>query len=85
MKWIEGVEAIFGYCAFDVSTCSVIEENNGRRKDCSNQAVVHHKGEYKYNLHDSLCRVANAIAADKGIIPFDTILARIQVETESRR
>lgn len=28
MQGIEGVEAVFGHCAFDVSPCSVIEEDN---------------------------------------------------------
>ena len=28
MKWIEGIEAVFGDCAFDVSACAVIEEDD---------------------------------------------------------
>ena len=27
MQRIEGVEAVFGYCAFDVSACAVVEED----------------------------------------------------------
>lgn len=28
MQRIEGVEAIFGDCAFDISTCSIIKEDD---------------------------------------------------------
>ena len=28
MQRIEGVEAVFGYCAFDVSACAVVEEDD---------------------------------------------------------
>ena len=35
MHRIEGVEAVFGYYAFDVSTCAVVEEDNDRHENCT--------------------------------------------------
>ena len=51
---IEGVEAILGYCAFDVSASSVIEEDNDRRQNCTECSIVHHQGESKDNLNERL-------------------------------
>ena len=28
MQWIEGVETVFGDCAFNVSTCAIIKEDD---------------------------------------------------------
>lgn len=43
MEGIEGVEAILGYCAFDVSTCAVIEEDDNRGEYGTCYAIVYHQ------------------------------------------
>ena len=40
MHRIEGVEVILGYCAFNVSASSVIEEENDRRENCTEYSIV---------------------------------------------
>ena len=40
MHRIEGVEVILGYCAFNVSASSVIEEDNDRRENCTEYSIV---------------------------------------------
>ncbi len=47
MNRIEGVEAILGYCAFNVSSCAVIEEDHHGGKYGTDSAVVHHQREGK--------------------------------------
>lgn len=51
MQGIENVEAVFGDCAFDVSACTVVEEDDGGCNDGTDDSVVHHQGEGKEYLH----------------------------------
>ena len=45
MYRIKGVEAVFGYCAFDISACAVIKEDDDGCKDSSYKSIVHHEGK----------------------------------------
>lgn len=51
MQRIEGVETVFGECVFDVSACAVIEEDDGRGEDCTDDSIVHHNWEGEEYLH----------------------------------
>ena len=54
MHRIEGVEAILGYCAFDMSACAVVEGDNYRSENCTECSILHHQGESKDNLNERL-------------------------------
>ena len=64
MYRIDGVEAIFGDCAFDISSCAVIEEDDNRGEYGTCHAVVHHQRQCEENLNDCLKGVADSVSAD---------------------
>ena len=64
MYRIDGVEAIFGDCAFDVSSCAVIEENDNRGEYGSHHTVVHHQWQREENLYDCLREETDTVPAD---------------------
>lgn len=64
MQRIEGVEAVFGYCAFYAASGAIVEEYDHGCEDESNHAIVYHQRQCEENLNYRLRGEADFIPAD---------------------